>query len=496
MDDFDVFVLQSESETAKNENIDQNKKNEEKITVSLPKKKKHHHHHHHHHHKSKSKSKANSEEKEKVKPAISVPVIQKETFCINNIPKEEDENYIVNFKFELSDSAEVTDEKQQTQLPPTNSNSPQKQILNTPKQVQNIETPKTEIKASVIPMSDIQPIEKTKTKDTTQIDEPDKKVVNIPKVVIEKKENITIQTPKRIQLTTNKKATNSMFEYKILNFLDQSLNHLSQDFLEDFQYYVQDAFSYDKIFDEFISSLNSEILEIFHDSNIKKEKEIRFIDNIDSITEKISKGIPHLPKNDSKSLPLEESETIEISEFLRIQEKLLSAHQQFNEIQSCVSEDSNLQFEDEIKSQYDQLKNAQLKRIELESISEIQTERLNRLEEQLKEIQEWKELNMKKKFNSNFGDYSNGFLKNSMKNLIADLQNRNLDENKFNNTLSLDKFKKSLNNYMVSRDQISYDIDYFGNYTEKSFCPIFSQVNHLQPFQLLNSHRKENIISE
>ena len=67
-------------------------------------------------------------------------------------------------------------------------------------------------------------------------------------------------------------------------------------------------------------------------------------------------------------------------------------------MQLCNSEKSNLQLDDEIKSQYTRLRNAQLKRIELESINEIQIERLNNLEDQIKEIQEKNELNITKKF--------------------------------------------------------------------------------------------------
>lgn len=488
--DIDVFVLQSESETTKDENMDQNKNLNEKIQdQSAVKKKKKHHHHHHHHHKSKSKTKS-EEDKNDIKKTTNLPVVQNETFCLNSSPKDEED--IVNFKFELSDSSEFPKENNQSSSPTLTSNPPPVQNNETQKEVQMIETPKTEIKASSIQITDLNPIENKEINETFQLDEPSQKVdLNLN---IEKKEKNSFQTPKKIQLKTNKKTTNSLFEYKILSFLDQSLNHLSQDFLEDFQFYVKNAFSYDKIFDEFILSLNSEIQDIFYESNSKNE--IRFIDEIDNITEKLTKNMPHLPKSNNsnkKEFKLEEKKEFEFSEFLRIQENFLSSHQYFNEMQSYDSENSIIQSDDEIKNQYDRLKSAQLKRIELESISEVQSERLNRLEEQLKEIQEYNESFMKKKFYSNFEGNSNFSLKNSIQNLI-DIMNR--DENKCKNSLNLDKFKKSLNNYLSNRDQFSYEIDCFENYAERSFCPLFSQMNNLKSFNLLSAHRKENIICE
>ncbi|KAK8834011.1 hypothetical protein M9Y10_017746 [Tritrichomonas musculus] len=517
----DIFLLKSDSEPEKdeknNESIDQNKIVETitPLTNKDQNKKKHkknHHHHHHHHHHSKSKSKSTSKENKSILKTSNFPIIQNETFCLNN-PTKDDEEDIVNFKFELSDSYELSNENNQFLQPnasipriieapkPDNIVQTPKQIqkietpkpdniIQTPKQIQKIETPKTEIKASSLQITNILPIEKKELNNDFQITSVDQKSDELPdiKIVPKKKDLYINKTPKKIQLTTNRNTTQSSFEYKILSALDQSLNHLSQDFLEDFQYYVEKAFSYDQLFDDFMISLKSEVLEIFQKNNNLKENNIRLIDNLPNITENITNNVPHLKKTGIE-LPLKENESVDVPDVLHIQEKLISTHQCLAEIQS---EKSNFQENDEFEIHYENLKSSQLKRVELEAISQVQSERMRHLEARIKEIQDKNDLNMKHKYCSTYLDES---LKNSMTALMKDLQNINIeDRNK--RMPKLDKIKKDLYQCKIDNQQISYEIEYYENLVEKSFCPLFKQFDKQYSFGPFASHRRENIISE
>lgn len=262
--------------------------------------------------------------------------------------------------------------------------------------------------------------------------------------------------PKDIKLTTSRKDTHTSFEYKILDSLDRALNHIGQEFIDDFQYYVKQAFSYDSLYDEFIMNLKADIVNIFHEfdsvsneTGIVSNTKLTIEENFQSLY-----GTFADIKTGAPSLPIK---TLNISKDICLaNEKIMKNFQTLNEIRS---ERSNIHsVHDEENSVDFTLKLQQLlfENIELNVLADIQRERMNRIDELLSHIKEKKNALISENYKAKFEKDDSYSFQNLYNGLILDLQDIDNDEDDVQLRKTLQKVKSIRGDLNESKSNMNY----------------------------------------
>ncbi|OHT00189.1 hypothetical protein TRFO_33175 [Tritrichomonas foetus] len=497
MDENDIFVIQSDDEetTQRTEGNDDknNDDSDDPFVMSSSRRRRSHHHHHHHHHHRKSSPRSSKHKRNKGNTA------HKETFYIDS----NDENTEHNF-FELPDSSELSktsaisttssrstkstkstksakssksEKSSKSQKSPRGTSNEQEIVkveLKTPVKGLSFETtastnkiafnqenasnatsqnqiatPKTEIPSSKIPLPDLPLV--------SPFSQSERKEIN---------DLLINPTPKRIQLSTSRKQTKTTFEYRILDILDQSLNDLSQEFLEDFNYYVQQAFSYDDVIVDFITSLNSEIYDIFRES---KQNLIEMNDY--DISTVIDNEFPTLPAY-QKADPEYQTNIIQPFDINVLKDCFNSGHQMLNEIQT---EKASIETDSYNNDAINQIKELNNKYYELEAIEHVQIERSNDILKRLREVTLNHDKLISQKFISTFDNKKDDFSYSQIEELIEEIQDTNHDELLRKVTNSYEGFRRQVLELDASISHTTYKVDHLNRILDKSL------LNDLKP---------------
>ena len=435
-DDDDIFLISSESEPVQNvEDVnpimlsmknDTTIQNQNHIS-SHSRKHRHHHRHRHHRHRSPHSKSRRSHHSSRHRSE-------------HQSKKEEnhnDENMEDNDFFVLDSSDDVKEETNETQTNNNEQNNNEiknnEELPQTPaKNDSMMETPNTEILSSKIPIPDLPPLSLNP--------DANNNVSNV---------TFSYVTPRRILLSTDRKKTKSAFEYKMLDYLDRNLNELGQEFLEDFNYYVQKTFSYDDMFDEFISSLSSEIFNIFRNVEQLKYYDIPELDAL------INKEFPRL--NTSQVPKSENPAKISVNDINILKNKFLGCHTSLQEIQT---ERALVQKENPITNLSSRIQELKCQINELEAIETIQSDRLNKLEKNMNEFLEKRNELMNKKFKSQLSENNEKYYHN-LEQLIEEIRDASLDSNSISQFINkCQNFKMESIDLFSSLSQATYKVEH------------------------------------